>query len=518
MNEAVDVVIVGAGAAGSYFAAKLQGAGKQVVVLEAGPERGLEDLVSSSIWARRLKWGGPPVDSQGVPIGHNVNFGWGLGGAALHHYATWPRFAEETFHIRERYGVGLDWPIAYDDLRAHYDAIQREVGIAGDAEDEPSRPPGEPYPLPPLPVFAQGERLKAGFDAIGVDVGALPAAILTRAYNGRDACIYDGWCESGCPIGALANPLVLHIPEAKRLGAEFRTECAATGVLTDETGQARGVRYVDAAGEVREQHADVVILAASCVQNPRLLLASAGAKHPDGLANSSGLAGANFMVDGLAAVYGLFDDPMENVFGVNAGQLFHRAAYEDGRARAPGAYQWQLAPAIKPNDLAGIAGARPDLIGPDLHDFMRRAAHGLAVAAGFASTLPDAQNRVELSSETDSTGTPLARVVYRNAPEAEALWAHIAAEGVAAANAAGAREAWHGRPAPVHISGGTVMGDDPARSVTDGYGRTHDVSNLVLAGAGLFPYTGGSSPTFTLYALAHRTAEHMIEHWSEYAA
>ncbi|MGI9286074.1 MAG: FAD-binding protein, partial [Pseudomonadales bacterium] len=91
-KDQVDVLIVGAGAAGSVVAAKAADAGKQVLLLEAGPERKLSDLTSSQIWARKLKWGGTQVEEEGnLKIGHNFNAGYGTGGSALHHYAVWPR-------------------------------------------------------------------------------------------------------------------------------------------------------------------------------------------------------------------------------------------------------------------------------------------------------------------------------------------------------------------------------------------------------------------------------------------
>ena len=138
-SEKVDVVIVGWGGSGSVLAAKLAQAGRSVKILEGGPEWKLTDLVSNQIWARRLKWGGPApgVMSGGdVPIAIAFNSGWGTGGAALHHYAVWLRLHEEDFQLKSRFGVGQDWPIAYDDLRPYYDRIQAEAGIAGHAEAE----------------------------------------------------------------------------------------------------------------------------------------------------------------------------------------------------------------------------------------------------------------------------------------------------------------------------------------------------------------------------------------------
>ncbi|MCC7412496.1 MAG: GMC family oxidoreductase [Gammaproteobacteria bacterium] len=517
VKDRVEAVIVGAGAAGSLYAAALAAGGRRVVVLEAGAPWQLTDLVSSQIWARRVKWAGPQVIGAGAnPVGHNLITGSGLGGAALHHYGTWPRMHPETFELASRFGRGRNWGIGYDALRRYYDRVQVDVGISGDAAAESWRPPGAPYPMPPLAVFAQGQAIRRGFDALGLPVAPLPAAINSVDYQGRSACLYDGWCDAGCPIGALANPLVTYQPRALAAGATFLSGCEVTRVLSDARGHATGVEY-HADGAVHVQPADVVILAASVVQNARLLLGSASEAFPGGLGNSSGLVGTEIATDFIAQIYGLFPDETEPHLGVSAGQLMHWSPHQvASRATLFGAYQWQLAPAMKPNDIFGIAISRADLFGAPLQAFVRRAARHIGCMLGFGMTEPDPGKRIVLDDSRDRYGARRARFEHAYSGADTALRAHMIEEGKRIFARAGASGIWSGPMVTGHLAGGTRMGEDPRTSVTDSYGRCHDVRNLVIAGAGLFPQTGGTSPTFTIHAVSLRGVEHLLAHWSDY--
>jgi choline dehydrogenase-like flavoprotein len=508
--EKVDAVVVGSGAAGSAIAAKLAVGGKKVVILEAGPDRDNQSLISSAIWARRLKWSGAPVIEEGEnPIGHAFNAGYGVGGSAMHHYAVWPRLHAEDFRVRSLYDRARDWPVSYGDLRPYYDQAQRESGIAGDAEQEIWRPPGEPYPMRPVPLFAQGQIIASGFEKQGMNTAPLPLAVTTSNYNGRSVCIWDGWCDAGCPIGALANPLTTDLPIALGHGAALQANATVTRILSNDAGEfVTGVEFVNESGETNKLMADLVVLAAFTVQNPRLLLASATDKHPTGLANSSGIVGKFVMSHPAALIYGLFDEKTHWHLGAFGGQLVNQDSYgktTHARAGAFGSYQWMIAQAVKPNDLLGIATSRPDLFGNDLHAFMKNAAHG------FASMT--AENALTLDDKLDRFGTPLAKVTHNTHAESKALWQAALVEGQAVFKAAGAREVWTGPQASMHIMGGTIMGKDSANSVCNSYGQAHDISNLLIAGAGLFPTSGGVNPIFTIHALAARTSEHLLQNW-----
>ncbi len=521
VGDKVDVVIVGSGAAGSVFAATLAEAGRSVLVLEGGKSRTLDDLYSSQIWARRLKWGAPTVEESGKhPIWYNFNAGHGYGGAAMHHYGVWPRYHPEDMRSHSLYGRALDWPFEYDVLRPYYDQVQDDVGISGDAEAEIWRPPGAPYPLPPILVNEHGLAFAKGFEAMGLHTSPIPIAVLSRAYKGRPACIWDGWCDAGCPTGALANPLAVYIPRAVDAGARLQSESHVTKVVMNKTDdRAVGVEYYDADGKRHMQEAETVVLAAFTVENPRILLNSATIKSPAGVANSSGLVGRYLLSHAAVMVYGMFPQETNSFFGTTGGQLFNQDGYDKHSDEgAYGSRQWEIGLATKPNDLLGIAMSRPDIYGEALHKFMHDGARHIGAMVGVCEDQPNIENRVELSSTKDRYGMPQARTVYQYSDDALKLWEISAKEGMAITKAAGATDAWHGPLGGQHIMGGTIMGSDPATSVVNRYSQTHDVGNLFIGGGGVFPTSSCVNSTFTLHATSLMSAQHLRDHWSEYAA
>src|SRR5258708_2463226 len=201
------------------------------------------------------------------------------------------------FKMKSEHGRGLDWPITYKDLAPWYDRVAQDIGVSGDAKaEEIWRPAGKAYPMPPMKTFRHGEAWVKACEAAGIRMVPAAVGMNSKEFKGRPACIYDGWCHVGCPTGALANPLVTYLADARKAGAEVRAHSTATRVLTDKTGKrVSGVEYYDEKRQKQFQPAAVVVLAAWSAQNPRILLSSATPQHPKGLANASGLVGKYLM-------------------------------------------------------------------------------------------------------------------------------------------------------------------------------------------------------------------------------
>ena len=338
-------------------------------------------------------------------------------------------------------------------------------------------------------------------------------------FKGRAACLYDGWCHVGCPIGALANPVVSYLGEARKAGAEVRALSTVTRVLTNQDGsRVTGVEYYDAKKEKQVQEASVVILAAWSAQNPRLLLNSATDKHPNGLANKNQLVGKFMMTHHIAGTWALFDEDITPHLGTIAAQYLSYDRY--AKTTNPGAFGSTFivaGAAMKTND---FASARGDLFGSELATFMKRAARGITRITMFGEDLPNAANRVELASDKDEFGMPLARLIHSFDDDAVALWNANFETGMKIAKATTAKESWPGK-GPVmptsHLHGGAIMGSGADNSVVDSYGQTHEIANLWMAGPCIFPTEGASNPTYTIFAVSLRGAEHLAQTWGSVA-
>jgi choline dehydrogenase-like flavoprotein len=243
------------------------------------------------------------------------------------------------------------------------------------------------------------------------------------------------------------------------------------------------------------------------------LLNSATDKHAKGLGNASGLVGKFMMSHHVASTWGMFDEDVQNHMGTIAVQYMSYEHYSKAsHAGAFGSSFITAGFALKTTDLAN---SRADLFGPELADYMKRAARHLAGIKTFGEEQPRMENRVELVSDKDEFGMPLGKLVHSFDEDAVALWNANLEEGLQIAKAAGAKEAWSARGSipTSHLMGGTVMGTGAANSVVDSYGQSHEIPNLWVAGPSIFPTAGASNPTFTIFALSQRGAERMASQW-----
>jgi len=221
-----------------------------------------------------------------------------------------------------------------------------------------------------------------------------------------------------------------------------------------------------------------------------------------------------------SGTFAIFDEDVENHMGTTGAQYMSYDRYGKTSHKAGFGSSFIIAgAALKTSGLGGFANARLDLFGADLQAFMKRAARGFTRIAAFGEELPNIENRIELVSDKDEFGMPLAKIIHNYDEDAEAVWNANFEEGLAIAKATNAKDVWsaRGNMPTIHLMGGTIMGTGAGDSVVNSYGQTHEIPNLYIAGPGIFATAGASNPTYTIFALSLRGAEQLAAEWSTVA-
>jgi choline dehydrogenase-like flavoprotein len=525
-----DVCVIGAGPAGSLVAHRLAGEGHDVTILEAGPrfedddrtgrlERSIRPGDSRDPWEMGGERDAYTTAGRGYPL--NVARVKGVGGSTLHWQGMVMRLHESDFRRQSRDGYGADWPIGYDDLRPYYAAAERALGVSGAADNPYAPPREEPFPLPAFPPSYSDSLFADACERLGVTTHSIPNARNSESYDGRSACVGYGTCQPVCPSGAKYTA-ESHAEKAEAEGATLLDEAPVQRLETDADGErvTRAVYVRD--GDEGVLEAERFVLAAGGVEIPRLLLLSADRKHPDGLANSSGLVGRYFTEHLFAGAGGRLGEPTrQNHVGFNtteSHQFYDRPGRAtEGTAGGIPASDADLAPMkLEFLNYAGPSPVEMALTGEDWGDALLerlRGAYGDHVAMGaLVEQTPRPENRVRLDPErTDDHGNPVPRVEWtlddrtrRTIERANGIQHAVLEE-------LGVDVEWTVGPESTgpayHHMGTTRMSADPSAGVVDADCRCHDLANCWIASSSVFPTGGAMNPTLTIAALALRTAD-----------
>jgi choline dehydrogenase-like flavoprotein len=520
-KESVDVVVVGSGAGGAVAAKELSEAGLSVVVLEAGRrfEPGRDYLTQSTDFELRAKHTLETADEQRdiyTTAGAN-GFGYnrikGVGGSTLRYAAMSPRLHESDFRVRSEDGVADDWPINYFDLEPYYTRVEYELGVSGPDGANPFEPPrSRPYPTPPHPFNLASLAIKQGAERLGLHMVREPLALPSRDWGGRPACIGSGTCHMGCLISAKSSMDVTYVRRAEATGrVDIRAECVATQIEVDGSGRARAVVYVDKDGRHQRVAARAVVVAGNAIETPRLLLMSDSHLFPDGLANSSGLVGRNFMEHLAVFTFGLFDQRVDPWRGTPTGGMIqdqYATKSTNGFARG-----WTTLVTANSHWPLTIARRIPGWGDEHKQAVCKRFGH-VACVATVGEQLPDQRNRVVLDPvQKDLYGLPAPRLIHEPRGNDRLMIRAISAHLKTLLEAAGAKEIRGNDYLPgasAHYIGTCRMGADPQNSVVDAWCRTHDVRNLFIADGSVFVTGGAVNPALTISALALRTSEGIV--------
>ncbi|MEZ5935079.1 MAG: GMC family oxidoreductase [Alphaproteobacteria bacterium] len=510
LNDDGVVVIVGSGAGGGSLGHELATRGIDVVMLEAGARQSIDSYVQDE-WTSflQLAWLDPrttagtwrvATDFPNLPA-------WickTVGGTTTHWAGASLRFQEHEFRVLSEYGAIegatlLDWPITLAEMEPYYDKAEDKMGVTR-THDIPGLPGNNNFK-----VFYDGAT-KIGYKEC--HTGRM--AINSRDRDDRAGCQQMGFCFQGCKMGAKWSTLYSEIPKAEATNNfELREQCTALQILHDERGKVTGVLYVDAEGKQQRQRARVVCVAGNSIESPRLLLNSASSMFPNGLANSSGQVGRNYMRHTTGSVYAAFEEPVHMYRGTTMAGIVRDEAIHDPSRGFAGGYELETLSLGLPFMAAFL---EPGGWGKDFAGMMDDYAH-MAGMWIVGEDMPRAENRVELDPNVkDAHGLPAPKVSFTDHPNDEAMRDHAYKQGSAIYEAVGAKWTHHTPPYPsTHNLGTNRMSEKPKDGVVNKWGQTHDIKNLFVSDGSQFTTGAAENPTLTIVALALRQADYIEE-------
>ena len=549
-----DVCIVGSGAGGGAAAHVLTTAGANVVLLEAGPE--WDSATDSAMFAwpydspRRGAStperhfgeydgciGGWTLDGEPYTSAPGERFDWYrarmLGGRTNHWGRISLRFGPDDFRRKDIDGLGDNWPISYEDLKPYYDELDRFVGIFGSVEGLPNEPDGVFLP-PPAPRCYE-LLIKQAADKLKITCIPSRLSILTRPVNNRAQCHYCGQCGRGCSTHSNFSSTSVFLPPARATGRlTILTGAMAREVTTDRNGRATGVSYVNTA-DAREYavRAKAVVLAASAGESARIMFNSKSPRHPNGLSNSSGVLG-KYLTDSTGLSVGGFipkmlDTPAHNEDGVGGMHLYMPWWIDNKTLDFPRGYHIEIGGGRRMPGY-GFGGGIPYMPGSNgggygkaLKDDYRKYYGATVGFAGRGEMVASEDCYCEVDPNTvDKWGIPVLRFHWKWSDHERKQARHMQETFREIIHTMGG-EPLGPMPDPerdyglepggriIHEAGCTRMGRDPKTSVLNEWCLAHEAPNVAVCDAGPFVTNADKNCTWTIMALAWRTARHLAD-------
>ena len=510
LNDSSPVVVIGSGAGGGTLANELCQKGVKVVLLEAGKRYSIEDFQNDewfgfgqTAWLDKRTTSGTwrvAKDFSGLPT-------WickTVGGSTVHWAGASLRYQDHEFKTKTVYGdipgaTLLDWPLTLQDLEPYYDKAEDKIGVT------------RTHGIPGLPGNNNFKVMYAGAKRLGyknVHTGRM--GINSRPRDNRDACWQIGFCFQGCKSGAKWSTLYTEVPAAEATGnLELRTEAQALQIETDASGKVSGVLYADKDGNQHVQKARAVCVAGNSIETPRLLLNSANSKFPDGLANSSGQVGKNYMRHMTGSVYAIFDRPVNMYRGTTMAGIITDESVNDTSRGFVGGYEMETLSIGVPFMAAFLspgAWGRDFAAAMDMYDHMA----GMWLVG---EDMPQTNNAVSLhGSEKDQFGLPVPNVHFDDHANDIAMRNHAYKQGSAVYDAVGATKTFEVPPYPsTHNLGTCRMSEKAGDGVCNKFGQAHDVANLFISDGSQFTTGGAENPTLTIVTLAIRQADYIAD-------
>ncbi len=516
MSDHFDVIIVGSGAGGATLAQRLAPTGKKILILERGEHlpREAENWDPQTVfidhkYRTKEHW----YDRRGKPFTPNTYY-W-VGGNTTFYGAALMRLRESDFtEVRHAGGISPAWPISLADLAPYYDEAERLWRVHGQRGVDPTEAGNEPpyaYPavrddpgIARLRTHLQGQNWKPFSLPLGVD--------LDQDHPVTSACIRCKTCggypcllKAKSDARSLAVEPIMGLPNITLLtGRKVKT------LETDASGRTVTAVVCETAQGEERWSGDIVVLAAGAVNTACILLGSANAAHPNGIANGSDQVGRNYAFHTLTAMVSLTAAPIDTTFPktLAVNDFYHK----DPR----GGFDFpmghiQLLEYMSGKTLEGqVSNFLPPALVPDV--FINAVAHRLLSFLVISEDLPLPDNRVRLLSD----GRISLEYQHNNLEGHERL--------VKTLHDALAGFVDHAHPfsqhrleldsllplyGTAHQVGTTRFGTDPASSVLDVHCKAHELDNLYVVDSSFFVSSAAVNPSLTIVANALRVGDHL---------
>ena len=547
LAERYDAIVIGSGAGGGVAASELTAAGRRVLVVEAGAWPDTSELAGDHIRNPRSEWsvaprsgptalGHPRVLSTaaGESILQPTDLAWGNnaftvgGGTRVYGAQAW-RFAPTDFRMASTYGVPdgsalADWPFDYDELEPYYLKAEWQMGASGESPDLPNLGPRSGgYPMPPLRTGVSNRVLGEGAKKLGFGTIAPPLLINSQPYLGRAACVQCAMCVGfACPVDAKNGSQNTTLAAALESGnGSIVTGTTAQRLLADASGRVIGVRLAGRDGNAvwtKDVYAEQLVVAAGAIESARLLLNSRTEREPNGIGNNADQVGRHLQGHAYTGATAIFDDDVVDLLG--PGPSIATTVFQHGNPGIVGggmiANEFVPTPSNTYRYLVA-AGLLPEYGAASKHG-MRQLANRMMRVMGPIQEVTGSDSRVTVDdSVVDALGMPVARLsgtLHEEDYRARAFLGERATEWLRASGASTVVTMAPGRAtAPSsgqHQAGTCRMGDDPAKSVVDPYGRVWGHDNVRIADASVHVTNGGVNPVLTVIANAYRTMDAML--------
>lgn len=540
-KDKYDCVVIGSGPGGAPFAWKLASKGMRVLILEAGPRYN----PTTSYALDRDDW-----ELAGFPYKKNIKYtfgkeqrldpsykqlkSWnkangilnrskkrryykyqqvsGVGGTTLHYQGEAHRLNENAFRMKTLYGELVDWPIDYKTLQPYYDEVEKIIGVAG-PDKVPFRPRSKPYPLKPHKLSYASQLIEKACKKQNINLDPNTVAILSSLYRDTPPCNYCNGCVWGCPRKDKGSVDVTFIPLAEDTGnCEILTYAFASRIeVENKLGRKKvaGVSYFDKGGKEHFIKSDYVAVACGAVETPRILLNSD--------INQNGLVGKNFMETTFYEVVAFHPDRLDSYRGIPLDSVIWEWNTPNTDRGFPGGLRLSptVGSAIGPINYAlrYFSGSGEEIV----EGMNKWFGHAMGIV-GIGEFFPNKDTYIALDPEVkDEYGLPVARIQsFLGQSELKSLeFMERTSNDIlksSGANDIVEKVSSYDLFSATHVYGTCRMGNSPESSVVDSSLRFHEISNLFVTDASVFPTSGGGeSPSLTIEALSLRAADLLLK-------